>query len=73
MPANPNIAKTFFRAGYIESWGRGTVGIIEKCIEANLPEPLFEENWGGIAVTFKKDESSEIKQKTSVKTLVKLR
>jgi len=68
IPANPNIAKTFFRAGYIESWGRGTVGIIEKCIEAKLPEPTFEENWGGIAVTFNKEKHSEIEQKSSEKS-----
>jgi len=24
-PYNPDIANAFFRSGYIESWGRGTV------------------------------------------------
>ena len=39
--ANPDIAKAFFRAGYIEHWGRGTVNIIEYCKQAGLPEPDF--------------------------------
>jgi ATP-dependent DNA helicase RecG len=32
-PYNPLIANTFFRAGYIESWGRGIEKIKESCIE----------------------------------------
>jgi ATP-dependent DNA helicase RecG len=43
---NKNVAEVFFKAGYIESWGRG----IEKMIDAlkgdGLPEPIFEENSG---------------------------
>lgn len=39
---NKNIAEVFFKASYIESWGRG----IEKMIDAlkgdGLPEPIFE-------------------------------
>lgn len=54
-PRNRNIATVFFKAGYIESWGRGTNKIIEACIEAGLPEPIIEEKQGGIGVTFLKD------------------
>jgi ATP-dependent DNA helicase RecG len=32
-PYNPLIANTFFRAGYIESWGRGIEKIKQSCIE----------------------------------------
>ena len=32
-PYNPLIANTFFRSGYIESWGRGIEKIKESCIE----------------------------------------
>ena len=53
-PANPDIAKAFFRAGYIETWGRGTVNIVEYCTQAGLPEPVFEGKWGGIAIIFTK-------------------
>lgn len=50
-----HIADVFFRAGYIESWGRGTNKIIDSCIEAGLPEPIIEEEQGGFSITFLKD------------------
>ena len=39
-PYNPDLANTFFRAGYIESWGRGIQKICEECdlIGAKVPE-----------------------------------
>ncbi len=58
-PRNRNIANVFFKAGYIESWGRGTNKIIDACIEADLPEPIIEEEQGGISVTFRKDIYTE--------------
>ena len=30
-PRNPNIANVFFKAGYVESWGRGYKNIIDIC------------------------------------------
>lgn len=54
-PRNKHIAEIFFRAGYIESWGRGIEKIITACKETELPEPVFEEAWGGVVVTFLKD------------------
>ena len=51
-PANPDIARSFFRAGYIEAWGRGTINIGEYCVQAGLPAPVFEGKWGGLAVIF---------------------
>lgn len=50
-PRNPKIAKACFMAGYIDTWGRGTLKIIQACKEAGLAEPLIEEMNGGIAVT----------------------
>lgn len=58
-PRNKHIAETFFRAGYIESWGRGIDKILTACHDAGLPEPIFEEAWGGIQVTFLKDIYTE--------------
>ena len=49
------MADVFFKAGLIETWGRGTIKIIEECIAAGLPEPKFEVLTGGISVTFFKD------------------
>lgn len=40
-PFNPDVANTLFRAGYIESWGRGTIKIIQECNSRNLPPPIF--------------------------------
>ena len=60
-PRNPIIADVFFKAGLIETWGRGTIKIIEECKKAELQEAKFEILNGGIAVTFfKKILSKEI-------------
>ena len=49
-PRNPLIADVCFKGGYIDSWGRGTLKIINSCIEAGLPEPKIAEQFGGILV-----------------------
>ena len=54
-PYNPDIANSFFRSGYIESWGRGTLKIIESCLDSGLPVPRFNYNSPDFWVTFKKD------------------
>jgi len=63
-PRNRNIANVFFKAGYIESWGRGTNKIVDACIEADLPEPIIEEEQGGISITFLKDIYTEERLRT---------
>jgi ATP-dependent DNA helicase RecG len=40
-PHNPDIANTFFRAGYIESWGRGTIKMINACKAHKIAPPKF--------------------------------
>lgn len=40
-PYNPKIARAFFRAGYIESWGRGIQKIFEVCNEYGTLQPEF--------------------------------
>ncbi|MDH6312380.1 ATP-dependent DNA helicase RecG [Parabacteroides sp. PFB2-10] len=54
-PRNPLIADVCFKGGLIDSWGRGTVRIIETCKEAGLPEPELTERDGGFLVTLFKD------------------
>ncbi len=49
-PRNPIIADASFKAGYIDSWGRGTIKILEACAEAQLPEPEMAEVHGGFQV-----------------------
>jgi ATP-dependent DNA helicase RecG len=58
-PRNPLIADVCFKGGLIDSWGRGTVRIIETCKEAGLPEPELTERDGGFWVTLFKDNLTE--------------
>lgn len=58
-PRNQNIANIFFKAGYIESWGRGINKILEACIEAGLPEPIIKEEQGGFSITLLKEIFTE--------------
>jgi ATP-dependent DNA helicase RecG len=54
-PRNPLIADICFRAGYIDSWGRGTLKIINTCTLFGLPEPTITALNGGILVTLFKE------------------
>jgi ATP-dependent DNA helicase RecG len=69
-PANPDIANAFFRAGYIEVWGRGTLNILDFCKKAGLPEPEFEYD-SGVTTIFKIRESQGIIEKDLEKDLEK--
>lgn len=42
MPFNPSIASVFYRAGYIESWGRGIQKIFNACDAQGYPRPKYE-------------------------------
>lgn len=46
-PRNHNIANVFYKAGFVESWGRGFKKIAEEFERASLPLPMIEENGGG--------------------------
>lgn len=56
---NPLIGKCFFLIKFIEEWGTGTNRMIEVCLDAGLPEPIFEEASGNLVVTFRKYYISE--------------
>jgi len=58
-PRNLIIADVCFKGGLIDAWGRGTVKIIETCLEAGLPEPELIERDGGFLVTLFKDRFTE--------------
>jgi ATP-dependent DNA helicase RecG len=51
-PANPKIANTFFRAGFIESWGRGIGEIRSICKTYGTKEPEFKVDQDCMFVTF---------------------
>ena len=58
-PRNSLLAKAFYLAGFIESWGRGTIKIVENCLKQGLPEPDFIEEYGVMKVIFYKDKFTE--------------
>ena len=41
VPFNPSIANAFYRAGYIEAWGRGIKQIVDTCRSIGAPDPEF--------------------------------
>ena len=53
LPWNPMIARTFYRRGIIEEWGRGTLRMAEMSISADIPVPEIEEVGGGVVVRFR--------------------
>ncbi len=56
-PFNPLIAHTFFRAGYIEAWGRGINTVFEYCRAHHYPEPIYKINGADVNVIFPVDTS----------------
>lgn len=50
IPFNPKVADTLFKAGMIESWGRGFDKIKEECISNDTPLPEYEVSERGIMV-----------------------
>jgi len=64
-PRNPIIADVCFKGGLIDSWGSGTIKIIDTCKQAELPEPELVEQEGGFSVTL-------FKNKLTVEQLTKL-
>ena len=56
LPHNPDIANTFFRAGFIESWGRGVEKICRLCKEYGIEEPEYTVHPNDIMMLFKANE-----------------
>ena len=53
-PRNRNIADTMFKAGFIDTWGRGYKKISEGFEKMGLPMPTVESHCGGTLVTFRR-------------------
>jgi len=70
---NALIANIFFRIGYIEAWGRGTLLMDEEMKKAGLPAPIIQEYAGGFQITFegKAKTTSKTTSKTTNKTTSK--
>ena len=53
QPFNPLIANAFFRAGYIESWGRGIEKINREFREHGIDPPTYDFGMAGLMLTFR--------------------
>lgn len=51
QPRNRNIANAFYKAGFIESWGRGINMIRTSMKTAGLNDPQIENSCGGVLLT----------------------
>ena len=79
-PFNPLVANAFFRAGYIESWGRGIEKIRQESIAHGIEPPVYDFGMAGLMLSFhanpehlrKAGEAEASDQKTSVKTSVRI-
>ena len=59
-PRNRNIANAFFKAGFIDAWGRGYKKIREGFEAAGLPMPKIESAFGGVRVTFQRNNVNSL-------------
>jgi ATP-dependent DNA helicase RecG len=57
-PFNPDIANALFRSGYIESWGRGTIKMINECVNFGIPKPIYFYDMSGFWVEFRKENQN---------------
>ncbi len=59
-PRNKNVAYTFFKAGFIESWGHGYKKIREELDKVGMPMPKIKEVDGGVMAIMKRFTIEEI-------------
>jgi ATP-dependent DNA helicase RecG len=65
-PFNPNIAHTFYLAGFIESWGRGIEKICNACRDDGVYQPEYTIHPGDIMIKFTAPEDRIVGSITSV-------
>lgn len=72
-PRNRLIARIFYLAGFIESWGRGINKIKKEFSENGMEVPVYKEEMGGMSVYIKRRvsnvSSKEASQKMSQKII----
>ena len=66
-PYNPDIARVFYRAGYIESWGRGIQKICDACKSLGAEDPEYIVHGEDIMVKFKALQSAKVTEKVTEK------
>ena len=55
-PLNPLLAGTFFRAGFVESWGRGIEKICRECTQYGNPSPEYSLSGFFVTVSFNAED-----------------
>ena len=70
IPYNPDIANTFYKAGFIESWGRGIEKICTICKEYGTPEPEYVVHSNDIMVCFKANVPQNVPQNRTLEELI---
>jgi len=58
-PHNPLIANTFFRCGFIESWGRGIDKMNKACIADGLQSPVYQTISDSVVLKFEGHKPEE--------------
>jgi len=70
-PRNKNIADVFYKAGFIESWGRGIDKIRDSVKKAGMQTPSFRDTGDGIEVTlYRKNDTANDTVNDTVKLSV---
>lgn len=59
-PRNHNIATVFYKAGFVESWGRGFKKVAEEFEQVQMPLPTIEETGGGVMAIIRRKAMDEI-------------
>lgn len=65
QPRNRNIANAFYKAGFIETWGRGIKKIRQGLKKIGLPEPKIENHVSGTLITIYRNVGINVGIKTS--------
>lgn len=60
LPANPDVAHTFFRSGLIEAWGRGFERMAEACRAAGTPGPNVRHDGAGLWTEWQWEEAGQV-------------
>ena len=66
--STPHILVTFYKAGFIETWGRGISKICNAFKAIGIEEPVFKQSEGGMLVTFKRNYPTMTNEKSHSRT-----
>ena len=61
-PWNPLVARTFYRRGVIEQWGRGTLRMARLATAAGLRRPKIEECADSVTVRFRRPDHHAVRR-----------